>query len=1155
MSKRAVLSVVISSVLVFMLASVSPGLASVFYDYTVIGKTGDAPNPGDTAASGTLTFLGGGVSVNDLGQVAFQGQLSNGTNGLFSGDGLLPSVRAIANGTFAFSPTVQINNQSLVVGREPLSGGNSAIRAWGGLGSSFRTLATGSVTIPANFSGFYPFPSINNINALEILGSAGGNGNGTCDPGESCVPQVAMGAFALITDPIPLNDTLATLRTASGSTANRLYNTLPLASPLLPQVADTGDVVLRANINATNSEIRVYDYALTSFQTIATAPAEFSTLGRAPGISEDGQIVVFFGDLKVDGANTINTRQGGALDPNCPFRPVPLVGPISFPILPILKPGPGIFASVKTTTKGRVLLRIAGTAQTPTQLDPGETFQDNGPDPNHPDGCWQTSEPITELAHSYTALEADARVAVNSTQRDELLDKNMNGWSDLGQRGVTIAYMATDETNRRLLTNRLNFYGLSLSPTFDSSNPGYISVSQATVVATVGDDVGNGICAVRGNQRCLDVAVLSGKVTSLDWNDPLNNWDRGDVVFKMGLDSGTQAVIRASPLQVVYLNFSPASSFRLSPSLRSLLGEVSTPSASSCPGAGCPWGGNFDSVITSAGRSDLNSGIIMANVVTKVQERFDDMDRALSNPHPSLPLPPLVSSACPATTGGAIPLRARVKVFGSNSTLVPNEGLVTSVYIGDGPHGDASPCDPLDCAPLTGGIAQIDLFNQNDLSDLLAVPSSTSSVPNLFTEPSALVFADNIFRIKEFSGGKFLARFSSTSNPNSPGTPISLTAGTSVPGYITQDQVGNALTRVIAHELGHTFGLRHVRDDCNLLIMNSPTSTDEARYEQKFGNQSIEREESDGIGIVLTDSQNSSKRLAFGAGSSREPLLFQREAPSFITLEESKRVGFEMVALGALGSVVVAKAVLGIVGANGEDESPAFIDLGSGPLGSLLNRNMPIRNNDKVFLVASTTGAAIDIFSARPSEVNPATIQLDNALLLLTESRIRSAPINPVAPPSVPLVNVYQRTATGVAQIGQAGSSSMVAVVVPNVVGLSQSAAVTALASNGLSLGSVTVAVSSSAVGTVISQNPAAGTPVASGSKINLVLSSGPPALSGDLDGDSDIDKNDIGIILAAKGTAATGPNDPRDVDKDGQITILDARKLATMCTRPNCAP
>jgi hypothetical protein len=69
---------------------------------------------------------------------------------------------------------------------------------------------------------------------------------------------------------------------------------------------------------------------------------------------------------------------------------------------------------------------------------------------------------------------------------------------------------------------------------------------------------------------------------------------------------------------------------------------------------------------------------------------------------------------------------------------------------------------------------------------------------------------------------------------------------------------------------------------------------------------------------------------------------------------------------------------------------------------------------------------------------------------------------------------------------------------------------------------------------------------------INVVAS---VSIPGDLDGDGDIDKLDIAKVLAAKGTAASGPNDPRDIDKDGQITILDARRLATMCSRPNCAP
>src|SRR5579863_8481389 len=63
---------------------------------------------------------------------------------------------------------------------------------------------------------------------------------------------------------------------------------------------------------------------------------------------------------------------------------------------------------------------------------------------------------------------------------------------------------------------------------------------------------------------------------------------------------------------------------------------------------------------------------------------------------------------------------------------------------------------------------------------------------------------------------------------------------------------------------------------------------------------------------------------------------------------------------------------------------------------------------------------------------------------------------------------------------------------VPNVVGMSQSAATTAITGAGLTLGTVTMASSATvAAGDVISQNPAAGTSVASASAVNLTVSSG----------------------------------------------------------------
>jgi hypothetical protein len=62
------------------------------------------------------------------------------------------------------------------------------------------------------------------------------------------------------------------------------------------------------------------------------------------------------------------------------------------------------------------------------------------------------------------------------------------------------------------------------------------------------------------------------------------------------------------------------------------------------------------------------------------------------------------------------------------------------------------------------------------------------------------------------------------------------------------------------------------------------------------------------------------------------------------------------------------------------------------------------------------------------------------------------------------------------------------------------------------------------------------------------------PEVPGDLDGDGDVDRNDLNDILAARNTPASGPDDPRDIDSDGMITALDARKLVLLCTRPRCA-
>jgi len=60
--------------------------------------------------------------------------------------------------------------------------------------------------------------------------------------------------------------------------------------------------------------------------------------------------------------------------------------------------------------------------------------------------------------------------------------------------------------------------------------------------------------------------------------------------------------------------------------------------------------------------------------------------------------------------------------------------------------------------------------------------------------------------------------------------------------------------------------------------------------------------------------------------------------------------------------------------------------------------------------------------------------------------------------------------------------------------------------------------------------------------------------LIGDLDNDGDVDRDDLNILLASRNQPASGPDDPKDLDGDGMITALDARKLTQLCTRPRCA-
>jgi hypothetical protein len=58
-----------------------------------------------------------------------------------------------------------------------------------------------------------------------------------------------------------------------------------------------------------------------------------------------------------------------------------------------------------------------------------------------------------------------------------------------------------------------------------------------------------------------------------------------------------------------------------------------------------------------------------------------------------------------------------------------------------------------------------------------------------------------------------------------------------------------------------------------------------------------------------------------------------------------------------------------------------------------------------------------------------------------------------------------------------------------------------------------------------------------------------------DVNGDQFVDRDDVNAIFAARGTPASGPDDPRDADGDGTINVQDSRLCTLECANPNCAP
>lgn len=129
-------------------------------------------------------------------------------------------------------------------------------------------------------------------------------------------------------------------------------------------------------------------------------------------------------------------------------------------------------------------------------------------------------------------------------------------------------------------------------------------------------------------------------------------------------------------------------------------------------------------------------------------------------------------------------------------------------------------------------------------------------------------------------------------------------------------------------------------------------------------------------------------------------------------------------------------------------------------------------------------------------------------------------------------------------------------VVVPDVKGKDQASAEQEIGDAGLMVGNI-IRESSSSVpeGSVIRQTPAEGASVGPGSRVDLVVSSGPPSVSvRDLNADGCVDRSDYAILIADIRDGE--PNNPAyDFNGDGSVNRADARTLVGLFTNPRGAP